>query len=60
MIAYLTGTIQKKLATGIIVNSNNVGYLVNATKTHLAECEEDDAVEIYIHTAVREDDISLY
>lgn len=60
MIAYLTGTIQKKLPSAIILNAGEIGYLVSATQTYLAEHEQDDAVELYIHTAVREDDISLY
>lgn len=60
MIAYLTGTIQKKLPAGLIINTGDVGYLVSVTQTFLAEHEADESVEIYIHTAVREDDISLY
>ncbi|MFC1599753.1 Holliday junction branch migration protein RuvA [Patescibacteria group bacterium] len=60
MIAYLTGTIQKKLPTAIILNAGEIGYLVSVTQTFLAEHEADDAIELYIHTAVREDDISLY
>ena len=60
MIAYLTGTIQKKLPTGPILNTGDVGYLVTATQAYLAEHEAEESVELYIHTAVREDDISLY
>lgn len=60
MIAYLTGTIQKKLPTAIILNAGDVGYLVNVTQTYLNECEQDDSAEVYIHTSVREDDISLF
>lgn len=60
MIAYLNGTIQKKLLGAIIVNTDGVGYLVHTNKNFYSECEESDPVELYIHTAVREDDISLY
>lgn len=60
MIAYLSGSIQKKLATGIIVNAGDIGYLVSVTQIYLGECEENNSVELYIHTSVREDDISLY
>lgn len=60
MIAYLTGTIQKKLKTAIILNVGEVGYLVSITQTFMAEHEVDENAELYIHTAVREDDISLY
>lgn len=60
MIAYLTGTIQKKLPSAIILNAGEIGYLVSATQNYLSEHEANDSVELYIHTAVREDDISLY
>jgi Holliday junction DNA helicase RuvA len=60
MIAYLTGTIQKKLSSAIILNAGDVGYLVNVTGAYLAECEENDSADLYIHTSVREDDISLF
>ncbi len=60
MIAYLNGTIHKKLPDSLIVNTNGVGYEVRVNKNFYTECEERDAIEIYIHTAVREDNISLY
>ncbi len=60
MIAYLTGTIQKKAGPAIILSTGDVGYLVNVTSDYLAECEENDSVELYIHTSVREDNISLF
>lgn len=60
MIAYLNGTIQKKLPDSIILNTNGVGYHIFTTKNLYTECEENDSVEIYIHTAVREDAITLY
>lgn len=60
MIAYLSGTIQKKLEKKIILNVNNVGYLVTIPATTLFALEEGKPLELYIHTAVREDDISLY
>jgi Holliday junction DNA helicase RuvA len=60
MISYLNGTIQKKLVDSIIVNTNGVGYEAKINKNFYAECEENEDIEVYIHTAVREDDISLY
>lgn len=60
MIAYLKGTLQKKLEKKIILNVNNVGYLVTVPATTLFTLEEGQNLELYIHTAVREDDISLY
>jgi len=60
MIAYLAGTIQKKLNDSIILKSSDIGYLVKISQSFLNECEKDDHKEFFIHTAVREDDISLY
>lgn len=60
MIAYLSGILQKKLEKKIILNVNNVGYLVTIPTTMLFTLEEGQKLELYIHTAVREDDISLY
>lgn len=60
MIAYLNGTLQKKLEKKIILNVNGVGYLVTVPTSMLFTLEEGQPVELYIHTAVREDDISLY
>lgn len=60
MIAYLNGILQKKLEKKIILNVNNVGYLVTVPATMLFTLEEGQKIELYIHTAVREDDISLY
>ncbi len=60
MIAYLSGTLQKKLEKKIILNVNGVGYLVTVPATTLFTLEEGQNIELYIHTAVREDDISLY
>ena len=60
MIAYLNGILQKKLEKKIILNVNNVGYLVTVPSTMLFTLEEGQRLELYIHTSVREDDISLY
>lgn len=60
MIAYLAGTIQKILEKKIILNVNSVGYLVTVPASMIATLEEGKDIELYIHTAVREDDISLY
>lgn len=60
MIAFLEGTIQKKMDGNIILNTGDIGYLVNISSNTLAEIEEDDGTRLFIHTSVREDDISLY
>lgn len=60
MIAYLQGTIQKKILKGVILNVNGVGYQVSVPLPYLEKIKEQQNIELYIHTKVREDDISLY
>jgi holliday junction DNA helicase RuvA len=60
MIAYLTGSIKKKAEKSIILDVNNVGYLVHCPLPTLEKYNEKDEVELYIFTKVREDDISLF
>ena len=60
MIGYLQGAIQKKLAKSIILNVGNVGYLIYIPTPFSEKITEKNKLELYIHTKVREDDISLY
>lgn len=60
MIAYLQGTIHKKFPKAVILNTGNVGYLVHVPLPVEENLKEKDETELYIHTRVREDDISLY
>lgn len=60
MIGYLQGTIQKKLTKSIILNTGNVGYVVNMPAPLFEKTKEGKHLELYIFTKVREDDISLY
>jgi holliday junction DNA helicase RuvA len=60
MIAYLNGTIRKKAEKSLILEVNNVGYLVNCPIPTLEKYNEKDFLEVFIYTKVREDDISLF
>lgn len=60
MIAYLSGTVLSKQDRTIILNANGTGYLVYVTRGLIEKTNEGDKLELYIHTNVREDDISLY
>lgn len=60
MIAYLNGKIIKKLPKAVIVETGSVGYLVHVTTPLLEKISAQQKVELFIHTKVREDDISLY
>lgn len=60
MIAYLKGTVKAKLPKNIILDTGNIGYLVNITLPLLEKITEADLLELYIYTRVLEDDISLF
>lgn len=60
MIAYLSGLIIDKDERSLILLVNGVGYRVFATSDLLASIQIDQKLHLFIHTSVREDDISLY
>lgn len=60
MIAYLSGKILKKFEKSIILNTGNVGYLVNISSCRIQELEENSEAEFFTYTAVREDAIEIY
>jgi len=58
MIARLRGRIAGRAGSGLIVDVNGVGYLVNATPS--VHRLGDGEVTIEVHTVVREDALQLY
>ncbi len=60
MIGYLNGKILKKMKNALILDTGAVGYLVHVATPLLDKISEKDQLELFIHTRVREDDISLY
>jgi len=60
MIGYLNGLIIDKNEKSILVLAQSVGYKVFATTECIAGAKTDQKIQLYIHTSVREDDISLY
>ncbi|MBI2066446.1 MAG: Holliday junction branch migration protein RuvA [Deltaproteobacteria bacterium] len=61
MIASLSGLLQQKENQEVVINVSGVGYRVAVSKgtlTHLPPPGEK--ISLLIHTAVREDDISLF
>ncbi|MEK7529143.1 MAG: Holliday junction branch migration protein RuvA [Patescibacteria group bacterium] len=60
MISHLTGTVLSKWPKSIILDVSGVGYKVSMAPSHLALVNESADISLFIHTAVREDDISLY
>lgn len=60
MFAFLSGKVLHKQEKTLILDVNNTGYLIHATRGLLEKTNEGDELRLYIHTNVREDDISLY
>lgn len=60
MIAYLQGTVLRKLEKQIVVSTQGVGYLVHVGQDVLSVTEEAAEISLFIHTRVKEDDLSLY
>ena len=60
MIAYLKGKILKKTVKGIILDTKNIGYFVNLTIPLISEIKENQDIELFIHTHVKEDSLDLY
>lgn len=60
MIAYLNGSVQSKQEKTIVLQVNGTGYLVYATRGMIEKTNPGEKMELFIHTNVREDDISLY
>lgn len=60
MIGYISGLIIDKGVKSLTVLTGGIGYRVFVTTDLLAEAKTDHKIQLFIHTAVREDDISLY
>ncbi|HOJ17210.1 MAG TPA: Holliday junction branch migration protein RuvA [Ignavibacteriaceae bacterium] len=60
MIAYLKGGILSKKPGKIILDVNGVGYLVLISANTFDQIAQLDSVELFIHTAVKEDSITLF
>jgi len=60
MIGYLKGRIIDKRLQEMWVEVGGVGYRVKVGKLQVSSYKLQDVVELYIHTAVREDAITLY
>lgn len=60
MIAFLSGEILKKLEKSIIISNVSIGYEVKVATALFEQVKEKDLLELFIHTHVREAEISLY
>lgn len=60
MIGYLSGSILEKNDKYIIILVQGIGYKVFINTELIANTKNKDNLSLYIHTSVKEDDISLY
>ena len=60
MIGYIKGMVISKSGQSLIVNTAGVGYKVNAPSAMVLKLKIGAEAEFYIHTYVREDQLSLY
>lgn len=60
MISYLHGHILIKEDRSIIVNTGAIGYQVFVPNQIMSETNVDDEISLFVHTHVREDQITLY
>lgn len=60
MIGHLKGKIIKLKPTQLLLDVNGVGYSVNITFNTFDKVSQKKDVNLYIHTSVKEDSITLY
>lgn len=60
MIGALAGVVLYKKGEAIVLLTGGVGYLVYVPKNILEKLHQDDKIQLYIHTHVREDSLSLF
>ena len=60
MIGYLSGKVKFLTGDEVILNVGGVGYKIFVDEMTRQSLTVDDAAEFFVHTAVREDSITLY
>ena len=60
MIGYINGLIIDKNEKSLLILAQSIGYKIFVTTELISKAKVDQKIQLYIHTAVREDDISLY
>jgi Holliday junction DNA helicase RuvA len=60
MIGFLAGKIIDRHEDGCVLDVNGVGYELSCSATTLDDTLSSDDVRVWVHTAVREDAITLY
>jgi holliday junction DNA helicase RuvA len=60
MIAFISGNVQTKTDSFLIISCSGVGYLVFVTTDTIQSIKENQAIELYVYTVVREQELALY
>ncbi len=60
MIGYLKGKLISSKPTQVLLDINGVGYLVNISINTFEKISELESIELFIHTNVKEDSITLF
>ena len=58
MYDYINGKIVDQYGTQIVIDNNNIGYLINVGNPYVYEIDKEYKVYLYQH--IREDEMSLY
>ena len=60
MIGYLSGVLQKKCNNFLLIQVGGVGYTVFVSLDLFAKAKEQEEIDLYVYTVVKENEISLY
>jgi len=60
MIKYLAGKVIDKSERSLTLNVNGVGYGIRTSNTIISEAGENQELELFIYTHIREDTLDLY
>lgn len=60
MIHHLKGQLIEKNPTYVVIDCNGVGYLVNISLHTFSQIPDSEAISLYTHLQVKEDDHTLY
>lgn len=60
MFGHITGKIFDLKGTKVIVKTGGVGFVIHSTLSYLTKLKTNQEASFWTHTAVRENDISLY
>lgn len=60
MIGFIKGKVLQISPSKVVVEAGSVGYLLHGLPVYLSKLRLNSEVALWVHTAVRENDISLY